>query len=209
LASTFQVSRLTVQRAVRELALRGLVTRQRGSGTYVSLQPSQFSLLEVRDMSSEIRARGGTPVRRVLKQAACPAPPDVAEKLHVEPGEEVYHASILSSDKATPIAIVDRWSVTDLFPDFLAQDFTTQTVFSYWAGKTLLDEVELSVVAILPDIQQMNLLDINASDPCIQVHRSNRVAGRAITYTRITFAGGRMELTSRYRPTEQFRPVSS
>ncbi len=203
LASTFQVSRLTVQRAVRELVSRGLVTRQRGSGTYVSLQPWHFSLLEVRDMSSEIRMRGGTPIRRVLSQAACPAPPDVAEKLHVDAGEEVYHASILSSDKATPIAVVDRWSVTDLFPDFLEQDFTSQTVFSYWAGKTSLDEVELSVVAVLPDVLQMEFLEIGASDPCIQVHRSNRVAGRVITYTRITYAGRRMELTSRYKPMEQ------
>ena len=204
LASTFEVSRLTVQRAVRELVSRGLVTRQRGSGTYVSLQPWHFSLLEVRDMSSEIRARGGTPARRLLSQTALPAPPDVTEKLHAETGEEVYHASILASDKTTPIAIVDRWCVTDLFPDFLEQDFTTRTVFSYWAGKTSLDEVELSVVAILPDIHQMELLDIGANEPSIQVHRSNRVAGRAITYTRITYAGSRMELTSRYKPMEQF-----
>ena len=203
LASTFNVSRLTVQRAVRELVSRGLVTRQRGSGTYVSLQPWHFSLLEVRDMAAQIRARGGTPVRRVLCQEARPASRDIAERLQVPIEEEVYHASILASDKATPIAIVDRWSVTDLFPDFLVQDFTKTTVFSYWASKTSLDEVELSVAAILPDSSQMELLDIGASEPCVQLHRSNRVAGRVITYTRITYAGSRMDLTSRYRPMDQ------
>jgi GntR family histidine utilization transcriptional repressor len=94
--------------------------------------------------------------------------------------------------------------VTDLFPDFLAQDFTKTTVFSYWASKTSLDEVELSVAAILPDSSHMELLEIGASEPCVQLHRSNRVAGRVITYTRITYAGSRMDLTSRYKPMDQF-----
>lgn len=204
LARAFGVSRMTVQRAIRELVARGIVTRQRGSGTYVSLAPWQFSLLEVRELAEEIRSRGGEPVRKVLCHERTEAADDVALTLEVAPQSEVFHAAILELDAATPVALVDRWSVTDVFPDFLEQDFSQRTVFSYWASRTSLDEVELTVKAVLPTDAQAELLEIAGEAPCVQLHRTNRVRGRIITYTRITFAGDRLALTSSYRPLDRF-----
>ncbi|MEM8665079.1 MAG: UTRA domain-containing protein, partial [Pseudomonadota bacterium] len=204
LARTFGVSRMTVQRAIRELVSRGIVTRQRGSGTYVSMAPWQFSLLEVRELAEEISSRGGRPVRKVLRQERQPASPEIAERLEIEAGSDAFHAAILEIDDTTPVAVVDRWSVTDVFHDFLEQDFSKTTVFSYWASRTSLDEVDLTVTAVLPTEAHSQLLDVAANEPCVQLHRTNRVRGRLITYTRITFAGDRLALTSRYRPMDRF-----
>ena len=203
LARAFGVSRLTVQRALGELVSRGLVGRQRGSGTYVSYAPWQLSLLEVREMAEEIRSRGGEPVRRVLAQERIEASQAVTEVLEVAPGAALFHASIVELDGETPVALVDRWSVTDVFHDFLDQDFDRVTVFAYWASRTTLDEVELTVTAVLPDAAPRRHLDIAAGTPCVQLHRTNRVQGRVLTYTRITYAGDRLGLTSRYRPMER------
>ncbi len=200
LASEFGVSRLTVQRAIAGLVSRGLVTRVRGSGTYISIAPWQFSLFEIREMAEEIRSRGGNPVRDVLKQVKQPASDDVAAVLEVEMGVELFHASVLELDGSTPMAIVNRWSVTDVFPDFLEQDFNQTTVFAYWASRTSLDEVDLTITAILPDADQRRLLSLGKNVPCVRLHRTNRVKGRVLTYTQITFAGDRLSLNSRYRP---------
>ncbi|MEM7695405.1 MAG: UTRA domain-containing protein [Pseudomonadota bacterium] len=203
LARHFGVSRMTVQRAIRELVSRGIVTRRRGSGTYVSLAPWQFSLLEVRELAEEIKSRGGDPKRRVLTQEEVRAEGPVAARLEVEAGTSVYHAAILESDGPTAVAIVDRWSVTDVFPDFLAQNFDATTVFAYWASRTALDEVDLTVTAVLPSPDHSALLLVEPDEPCVQLHRTNRVRGRLITYTRITFAGDRLALSSRYRPMDR------
>ena len=59
LCKQFHVSRLTVQRAIRELVAHGLRRRVQGSGTFVTDFTHRFSLIEVRDVVEEIRRLGG------------------------------------------------------------------------------------------------------------------------------------------------------
>src|SRR5215207_5563550 len=83
LAAKYRASRLTVQRALREIVSHGFVTRTRGSGTYVSTMPWQFSLLEVRDPEEEIRSRGGDPARVLLVQEQTTASAELATVFEV------------------------------------------------------------------------------------------------------------------------------
>ena len=205
LAQRYGASRLTAQRALREMVSRGFVNRTRGSGSYVSIGPWQFSLIEVCDPEQEIRARGGTPSRRLLAQEERPADPDLAETLGVEEGAPLYHTSVIECDRGLPVALVERWALPDVFPDFLQQDFATSSVFAYWASRTSLDEIDVKVAAILSDLRLGRLLEIDEGTPCLRLGRTNRIEGRVITLTRITFAGSRMELTSRYRPMDHAR----
>ena len=58
LVKQFGVSRMTVNRAVRELTSEQLLTRRQGSGTFVAQQKYQATLLEIKNIADEIRARG-------------------------------------------------------------------------------------------------------------------------------------------------------
>src|SRR5690554_7976553 len=58
LAAQFDVSRMTARRALQELADEGLVTRARGSGTFVAPLKSQSALLTIRNIADEIELRG-------------------------------------------------------------------------------------------------------------------------------------------------------
>ena len=58
LARTFGVSRMTVNRAIRELSDEQIVERVQGSGTYVAQQKYQATLVEIRNIAEEIAARG-------------------------------------------------------------------------------------------------------------------------------------------------------
>ena len=58
LVRQFGVSRMTVNRAVRELTAEGVLTRRQGSGTYVAPQKYQATLVEIRNIADEIRSRG-------------------------------------------------------------------------------------------------------------------------------------------------------
>jgi len=51
LVKQFGVSRMTVNRAVRELTTEQLLTRRQGSGTYVAAQKAQATLLEIRPIA--------------------------------------------------------------------------------------------------------------------------------------------------------------
>jgi GntR family histidine utilization transcriptional repressor len=200
LARKYGVSRLTVQRAIRELVAEGLLRRAQGAGTFVTSVPHRFALVEVRDPVQEIRDLGGQPNSEVLMQRRCATSADVEELLDLEAGAEVFQVAILQSFNQEPVAYEERWAVLDVFPDFLQQDFNRTSVFHYFASRSVLEDVETLVAAVHPPPRIAQLLEIAPSEPCIRVQRRNRYRGKWITLTRITYAGSRQVLASRFQP---------
>ncbi len=206
IGSSYGVSRLTAQRALRELVSEGLVRRVQGSGSFVAPVSSAFSLIEVRDLVEEIRARGGVPRSDVLIQRRCIPPPKVLELLEFADGQEVFQAQIVQLMDDIPVALEERFVHPEVFTDFLEQDFTAASVFRYLSTRSVLGEIENVVSAVLPDRRTGQLLEIAAGEPCILLQRRNWWRGRPITLTRITYAGQRQALASRYKPFGAQRP---
>ncbi len=200
LAEQYSVSRLTVQRAIRELVSEGLLRRAQGSGTFVTNLTHRFSLVEVRDVVDEITRLGGTPSTEVLLQRRVVPEPEIDELLELDADTEVFHVTLLQSMDGQPVAHEERFAIVDVYPDFLDQDFTKRSVFNYLAARSTLGEIENIVSAIHVDKRLAGLLEIEQTDPCIRVQRRNWYRGRCVTLTRITYAGTRQVLGSRYRP---------
>ncbi len=64
LVASFGVSRMTANRALRELMFEGVLTRATGLGTFVSSQRQDIDLLQIRNIADEIAGRGRRPRRR-------------------------------------------------------------------------------------------------------------------------------------------------
>ena len=58
LMQQFGISRMTVNRALRELSAEGMVTRVQGSGTFVAELHRIASNLTIRDIQEEVLERG-------------------------------------------------------------------------------------------------------------------------------------------------------
>ena len=54
----FQASRMTINRALRELAEEGYVTRHRRMGSFVASPPAPTAILDIVDMATVIPSRG-------------------------------------------------------------------------------------------------------------------------------------------------------
>lgn len=200
LAKQFSVSRLTVQRAVRELVSEGYLRRAQGSGTFVMPAVHRFALIEVRDVVQEIRHMGGEPQSEVLMQRRLVPGTEVQDLLDLAHDEEIFHAAIIQRMDGVPVAFEERFAVPKVFPDFLEQDFSRRTVFDYFASRSVLEEIENEVSAVTPDIRRARDLEIEPGEPCLRISRRNWYRGQCITLTRITYAGSRQVLASRYRP---------
>ncbi len=202
LSKRFHVSRLTVQRAIRELVSEGLLRRAQGSGTFVTNFTHRFSLIEVRDVVEEIRRLGGEPTTEVLLHRRFTPHEDVQKLLEIEPETDVFHAALVQSMDGEPVAYEERFAVVDVYPDFLDQDFSQRSVFDYLASRSVLEDIENVVSAVFADKRIATMLEIDPSEPCVRVRRRNWYKGQCVTLTRITYAGTRQVLASRYRPYE-------
>ena len=198
LARRFGVSRLTVQRAIRELVAEGRLTRVQGSGTFVAPKPKGFSLFEVRDIAEEVRQQGGDPRTVVLIQRQCMAEEKVRSLLELAEGEPVFEAVLLRKNGDQPVAIETRYVRRESYRDFLEHDFEKESIYEFLASHSVLGELETTLSATLPDPLTCQRLNIRPGDPCLCLERRNRVDGKVLTLSCFTFAGSRMSLSSTY-----------
>ncbi len=89
MAEQFSVNRLTVSKALTELAREGLVYSQVGKGTYVSPAKIDQMLQSLTSFTEDISRRGQKASSRVLYARVDPANAEVAKALSILPGAEV------------------------------------------------------------------------------------------------------------------------
>lgn len=89
LAIEFDVSRITVRKAIDGLVTEGLLVRRQGSGTFVRARVEKnFSKLT--SFSEDMRARGRNPRSVWLKRTAGTVTPEESLTLRSSPGTPVY-----------------------------------------------------------------------------------------------------------------------
>ncbi|UUZ74758.1 GntR family transcriptional regulator [Polaromonas sp. P1(28)-13] len=91
LMEQFSISRMTVNRALRELMGEGLVTWVQGSGTFVAELHRISSTLTIRDIHEEVIERGHVHTSRVLLAEAETASADLARTLGLPSGARFSH----------------------------------------------------------------------------------------------------------------------
>jgi GntR family phosphonate transport system transcriptional regulator len=115
IAGRYGVNRHTVRRAMAELAARGLVQSERGSGTYVKTDKLPYRIGERTRFSEVVAAAGHDAEGRLQGHRIEPAPPEVAERLGLTPGESVVRLEIVRAADRVPISVATTWLPADPF----------------------------------------------------------------------------------------------
>jgi len=200
LVESMQVSRMTANRALRELNDEGYVERVAGRGTFVADFRSQSHLVEVHNIADEIGARGHRHTSRVLRQSRQHARGEVAKALHVEQGTEVFHLHLVHFENGKPIQVEDRHVLATFAPECIAQDFSQVTPSAYLTSIAPLQEAEQVVRAEMPNAAIREQLNMQAGEPTLVVIRRTWSQGMPVTFARLHHAGSRYELTGHYTP---------
>jgi len=194
------VSRMTANRALRELTDEGYVERVAGIGTFVADPKAASHLLEVRSIAAEIEARGHRHTARVLELAERPADADQARALDVPRRTPLYSVRLVHLENGRPIQLEDRAILPSFAPGFLAQDFGRTTPSEYLSDIAPLQEAEHVVRASLPSPEVRDALEMERDEPCLLVIRRTWARGRPVTYGRLYHPGSRFELTGHFAP---------
>ena len=209
LVESMKVSRMTANRALRELTDEGYVDRVAGLGTFVADYRSRSDVLEVQNIAREIEARGNTHSAEVLKQSRQHARGEIARALHVAQGTAVFHLLLVHYENAAPVQVEDRYVLASFAPDCLAQDFTAVTPSAYLTSIAPLQEAEHVVRAQQANAAVRQRLDMQANEPTLVVLRRTWSNGRPVTFARLHHPGSRYELTGHYAPPGTVKTASA
>nr|WP_256477444.1 histidine utilization repressor [Chromobacterium sp. S0633] len=199
LARQFQVSRMTVNKAVRDLAEAGILLRFAGDGTYVAERKAESPLLDINNISEEIEARGHRHSADVYELKAVQATEDVALRLGVKEGSTVFRSLIVHREDDVAIQLEDRYVNPAFAPDYLEQDFSSRTPNDYLMKNCPLTDIEHSVEAVLPSAAEQAMLDMRAQEPCLLVLRRTWSHKKLVSFARLTHPGSRYKLRSQTR----------
>ncbi len=194
LADQFEVSRMTVNKAIRDLVQENVLVRHPGVGTFVSDAKAESPLTDIKNISDEVRQRGHSYSCKVVKVQEAIAHEQIAMQMGVPIGTAVFRSVIVHLENGQPIQLENRYVVSSLVPGYMQQDFTVATPHEYLSKSCPISSVEHIVEAILPSEAVQRYLDIKPDTACLLVNRRTWSDGRLISYACLTHPGTRYKL---------------
>lgn len=198
LAQQFNVSRMTVNRAVKELTSEQVLQRIQGSGTYVAQQKYQATLVEIKSIAGEIRARGHQHHSQLHQLCACPATEKLALEFGLQTGQTLFHSVIVHFENNLAIQVEDRWVNPELAPAYLEQDFNSLTPNEYLVVVAPLQGVDYAIEAVLPPKHIAEMLNLQAKEACLVLHRKTRSREKIATIATMWHPGSRYQFTGSF-----------
>lgn len=199
LVNELGVSRMTINRALRELTSEGYLIRMQGVGTFVAESKGYTAMLEVHNIADEIAQRGHRHSCKILELREIKADPEQASVLGLTTGQSVYHSTIVHFENDLAVQLEDRLVNPLVAPDYLQQDFHSQTPYTYLMRAAPLTAGEHIVEAVLPVRQQCSALSIDANEPCLLIRRQTWSDARIVTYAKLLYPGSRYKLLGRFK----------
>ncbi len=200
LTRTLAVSRMTANRALRELAADGVVVRVAGVGTFVAEQRVHAHPLEVRNIADEIRARGHEYRVKVLALDSVSASRELAERCGVKPGAQLDYSLLTHFEDAAPLQVEERYVNPQVAPGYLRNDFSRTTPHEFLIRVAPLQRAEHIVRALVPERRIRRLLRLEAGEACLLIMRRTFSHGRIASVADLYHPGSRYELAANCQP---------
>lgn len=200
LTRTLTVSRMTANRALRELAADGVLVRVAGVGTFVAEQRVHAHPLEVRNIADEIRARGHEHRLKVLSLESVAASRELAERFAVKAGAPLDYSLLTHFEDSLPLQVEERYVNPQAAPGYLDNDFTRTTPHEFLIRVAPLQRAEHTVRAVVPERRIRRLLKLEPDEACLLIMRRTFSRGRVASIANLYHPGSRYELAANCQP---------
>ena len=193
LVNALGLSRMTINRALRDLTADGVLFRVMGVGTFVAATKTPSPLFAVKNIADDIQQRGHRHRTKVVFVRA--EEPDADHPVFGDAVRgKVFHSLLVHYEDDIPIQLEDRYVNPAEAPEYLKQDFTQRTPNTYLSEVAPLVRGEHVVEAVLANPDECRLLAIRRSEPCLLIRRRTWSAGGLVSVARLIHPGSRSRL---------------
>jgi GntR family transcriptional regulator, histidine utilization repressor len=173
LMARYGCSRMTVNKALSELAQADLIERRRRAGTFVRRPQHLSAVLKIADIRAEITALGR------------------------KTGKVVAIACRHSADNV-PFALEDRLIDLEAVPEAATADFAVEPPGSWLLHHVPWTEAEHTISAVVADNRTAAALGIAIGAPCLVIDRYTWRSARTLTAVRLLYPGDTHRLVARF-----------
>ena len=200
LAQRFGVSRMTVRQALRDLAERGLVSRQRGKATRVAPRPIERTIGRFYTFAAEMEALGRAHQSRVVQVGL--APPTVAMRaaLGLAEGEQIARITLLRLLDEEPLSLETAVFHAALLPVIQRPEVAHRSLYD------LLEEAGTIVTRATERIRPVALsraaaqvLLVRAGSPAFAIERTSYADDSAVEWRESFLIGERYRFIAELR----------
>jgi len=198
LVTSLSVSRMTANRALKELTQEGLLVREHGRGTFVAARRMRSHPLEIRSIKEDITARGDAYGVRVIAAEMVAATADVALDMAVDVGAELIYLRLVHFADGVAQQLEDRYVRASLAPELLSLDFNEISPTSFLLNKVPLHSAEHTVRAALPCAVDAKDLAMRSSDPVMIINRKTTSEGQVASVVTFVHPADQFELSGTF-----------
>lgn len=199
LVARYGCSRMTVNKALSELAQADLIERRRRAGSFVRRPQHQSAVLKIADIRAEITALGRAYGYELIGRKLRAATAADRERLGVKKAGKVVAIACRHSADNVPFAVEDRLIDLASVPDAAAADFSREPPGSWLLHHVPWTEAEHTISAIVADDRAARALAIAVGAPCLVIDRYTWRSARTITAVRLLYPGDSHRLVARFK----------
>ncbi|MGB5876464.1 MAG: UTRA domain-containing protein [Pseudomonadales bacterium] len=225
LAEEFGVSRMTVNRALKELSEERVLERRQGSGTFVAQQQFNHTFVEVRNIAQDLKSANRDYEAKVVSKRAVTAAMldnELRRKFGIDEGPVIdkgpvideesvpvntnaqtdasdeavlYEVKIIHFADGQPIQFEERWVDAKKVPKFIDQDFSVVNTSDYLIAKSPLESGSYTIRALAAPDEIAEFLQIAPQSPTLVLRRQTYSAGQVVTFVKMWHAGDRYQFS--------------
>lgn len=191
LENIFNVSRITIRKAMEELLNEGYIARQRGSGTVVLRQSKiEEDINSDRSFTDELRANGIVPGTQYLKLRTVIAGGTIAESLGIENGTKVLELTRVRTADGVPIVIFQTYINLGIVTVNETELKTTESLYALLENKGYPVTLSKEVFEVaLSNEWNSQLLEIPLGTPLLKRASIVHAHAKPLLYTESTYNG--------------------
>src|SRR5580698_3338424 len=175
LLQRFQVSRITVRRAIQNLVSRGLLEIRRGLGTFVLAPRIEAELTKLTGFVEDMQSVGRTATARVLSQIVVNATARVAARLQLTKGTKVMQIKRVRIADGIPVSLDETYLPLHLGKQIVRNDLRLHPIFTLLEEQygVPLIEADYQLEAVVATQPVAKALEVQVGSPIFQIERTS------------------------------------
>ena len=203
LSEKYSCSRMTVNKALTQLAKSGLIERRRKAGSFVTRVPSRSVILEIADTKTEVVALGLPYRHEILNRRSrkgVRADEALLKGVGVGP---ILDLTCRHWAGKRPFCVEERLINLKAVPETADEPFEEISPGPWLLARVPWTSAEHRIGAHAADKKRAALLGLSEGQACLSIERRTWSAETPITFVRFTYPGESHELIARFSPSQR------